>query len=96
MAVFMTRLVQPVSESGGIELVTGVFTSGSSRNYLNVYYSNGTPELQYAESSGNTETIQVLKNTIVVLVGDASRTLSGGISKTDGVYFVTGDFGINA
>lgn len=81
---------------GGAETVSGSITVTSSRQFLEVHYSDGN-NVASVSVSGETVKITALKNSLIIMFGDAGIGLGGGISKTsysDG-YFITGDFTVS-
>lgn len=92
-------IVNPVISNGGSnhETVTGTITSTSPRNYLEFLYSDGSDTVKEGNSTGQLETIQCAKNTILIMYGDSGISLSGGIVKSEyaSAYFVTGNFNVN-
>lgn len=84
-------------EGGTPELVTGTITSTSPRNFLEFLYSDGSDTVKEGNSTGQLETIQCAKNTILIMYGDSGISLSGGIVKSEyaSAYFVTGNFNVN-
>lgn len=88
MAVFMTRLVQPVSASGGIELVTVHLSA--YRKEGTFYYTDG--EQLHSISTSPSVDVQVAKNTIMALEG-ALYQYTGNVQQINGKQnvFVTGE-----
>ena len=82
-----------VVASGGGSPETVVGNISAFRSTRTVYYCDGSGEFKQVESSPATS-INVLKNSIILIDGSISSQ-SGGIEfvSTDG-YFVTGNFSI--
>ena len=91
MAVFMTRLVQPVSAGGGAETVTISLDSGQMEA---IYFDLGTNEIKI--SSQVPSSFQVPKNSMILIGVQAGNINVNGIAKRFGMIQVANISGFSS
>lgn len=86
--VFVTRLVQPASAGGTVETVKGTISGGRTAVFFTYVDVNG--ELHENLMDG---TYNIPKNSICLISGDRTPTVTGGAQNLSGTgFFITGDF----
>ena len=86
--VFVTRLVQPASAGGTVETVKGTISGGRYTVLFTYVDVNG----ELHENLGN-GTYNIPKNSICLIIGDRTPTVTGGAQILSGYgFFITGDF----
>lgn len=88
MAVFVTRFIQPTSAGGTVETVKGTISGERYSVFFTYVDANG--ELHVNPEDG---TYNIPKNSICLISGDRTPTVTGGAQKLSGTgFFITGDF----